>query len=51
VRLPFALALLLVRRLWAAALAVVVGIPSLWLGTLVILMAPIRLWLDGRRAA
>ena len=51
VRLPFALALLLVRRPWAPALAVVVGMPSLWLGTLVILIAPIRLWFDGRRAA
>jgi len=49
-RLPFALALLLVRRPWAPALAVVVGMPSLWLGTLVILIAPIRLWFDGRRA-
>lgn len=51
VRLPFALALLLVRRPWAPALAVVVGMPSLWLGTLVILLAPIRLWYDGRRSA
>ena len=50
-RLPFALALLLVRRPWAPALAVVVGMPSLWLGTLVILIAPVRLWIDGRRAA
>jgi hypothetical protein len=51
VRLPLALALLLVRRPWASALAVVVGMPSLWLGTLVILIAPVRLWIDGRRAA
>jgi hypothetical protein len=50
VRMPFALALLLLRRPWASALAVVVGMPSLWLGTLVILMAPVRLWIDGRRA-
>jgi len=50
-RLPFALALLLVRRPWAPALAVVVGMPSLWLGTLVILIAPVRLWIDGRHAA
>jgi hypothetical protein len=47
-RLPFALALLLVRRPWASALAVVVAMPSLWLGTLVILSAVARLWLDGR---
>ena len=50
VRLPFALALLLVRRPWASALAVVVAMPSLWLGTLVILIAAIRLWIDGRGA-
>ena len=49
-RLPFAAALLLVRRPWARALAVVVAMPSLWLGTLVILIAPIRLWFDGQRA-
>jgi hypothetical protein len=47
-RLPFALALLLLRRPWAAALAVVVAMPSLWWGTLVILAAAVRLWLDGR---
>jgi hypothetical protein len=46
VRLPFALALLLVRRPWTSALAVVVAMPSLWLGTLVILTAAIRLWID-----
>jgi hypothetical protein len=48
-RLPFALALLLLRRPWAAALAVIVAMPSLWLGTLVIGSAVARLWLDGRR--
>ena len=47
-RLPFALALLLLRRPWASALAVIVAMPSLWLGTLVILNAVVRLWLDGR---
>lgn len=51
IRLPFALALLLVRRPWAPALAVVVAMPSLWLGTLVILIAAVRLWLDGRSPA
>lgn len=50
-RLPFALLLLLLRRPWAAALAVVVAMPSLWLGTLVILAAVVRLWVDGRRGA
>jgi hypothetical protein len=49
VRLPFALLLLLVRRPWASALAVIVAMPSLWLGTLVILIAVIRLWIDGHR--
>jgi len=49
-RLPFALALLLIRRPWARGLAVVVAMPSLWLGTLVILAAPIRLWIDNRMA-
>jgi hypothetical protein len=48
IRLPFALALLLIRRPWARALAVVVAMPSLWLGTLVILIAVVRLWLDAR---
>jgi hypothetical protein len=48
VRLPFGLALLLLRRPWASALAVVVAMPSLWLGTLVILIATVRLWFDGR---
>lgn len=50
-RLPFAVALLVLRRPWATALAVVVAMPSLWLGTLVILSATIRLWFDGRRSA
>lgn len=50
-RLPVALALLvLVRRPWAAALAAVIAIPSLYLSTTVILIAPIRLWLDERAA-
>lgn len=47
-RLPFALALLLVRRPWAAALAAVVAIPTLYNSTLLILLAPIRLYLDER---
>jgi hypothetical protein len=50
-RLPFALALLVLRRPWATSLAVVVAMPSLWLGTLVILSATVRLWVDGRSAA
>ena len=50
-RLPFAFALLLLRRPWASALAIVVAMPSLWLGTLVILSAAVRLWFDGRSGA
>jgi len=53
-RLPFALGLLALRRPWASALAAVVAMPSMWRGTLVVLLAPIRLWLDAsthRRAA
>jgi hypothetical protein len=48
-RLPFALALLLLRRPWAQALAVVVAMPAFWWGSLVLLIAVIRLWLDERR--
>jgi hypothetical protein len=47
-RLPFALGLLLLRRPWARGLAVVVAMPSMWLGTLVILSAVVRLWIDER---
>jgi len=47
-RLPFALALRLLRRPWASALAVVVAMPSLWLGALIILASVVRLWFDGR---
>jgi hypothetical protein len=54
-RLPVALVLaalgsLILRRPWLSALAVVVAMPSLYLSTTVILIAPIRLWLDGRSA-
>jgi len=49
VRLPFALALIAwLRRPWAAALAVAIAMPSLYLSTSVILIAPIRLYLDQR---
>jgi hypothetical protein len=55
-RLPVALVLavlgsVILRRPWLSALAVVVAMPSLYLSTTVILIAPIRLWLDGRRGA
>ena len=54
-RLPVALVLaalgsVVLRRPWLSALAVVVAMPSLYLSTTVILIAPIRLWLDGRRS-
>lgn len=53
-RLPVALALaalgsFILRRPWVSALAVVVAMPSLYLSTSVILIAPLRLWLDERR--
>ena len=44
-----ALGSVVLRRPWLSALAVVVAMPSLYLSTTVILIAPIRLWLDGRR--
>jgi uncharacterized membrane protein YhaH (DUF805 family) len=48
-RLPVALALIAwLRKPWAAALAVAVAMPSLYLSTSVILIAPIRLYLDER---
>jgi hypothetical protein len=48
-RLPFALVLIVwLRRPWAAALASVIAMPSLYLSTSVILIAPIRLYLDRR---
>lgn len=49
IRLPIALAFLAwLRRPWAAALATVVAMPSLYLSTSVILIAPVRLFLDER---
>ena len=50
VRLPVALVLLSVRKPWASALAVVVAMPSMWLGTFTILIAAVRLWADARVA-
>jgi len=47
-RLPVALALVALRRPWAAALAVVVAMPSLYATTFVVLLAPISLWFDER---
>jgi hypothetical protein len=48
-RLPFALALLIPRRSYTSGLAVVVAMPSLYLSTLTILIAPLFLYLDQRR--
>ena len=51
VRLPIALLLLVPRRPWTSALAAVVAIPLWFLYTSLILIAPLRLWLDERRGA
>jgi hypothetical protein len=51
VRLPFALVLLVPRRPWTSALAAIVAIPNWYWYTSLILIAPLRLWLDERRAA
>ncbi len=53
VRLPFALALVATRRSWVVALGAVIAMPSMYLSTLLILLAPARLYLDrpsGTRA-
>jgi len=49
-RLPFALALLALRRPWSTALAAVVATPALYLTSSVLLLAPLRLWLDRKRS-
>lgn len=46
VRLPFALLLLVPRRPWAAALAALVAAPGIYWTTSVLLLAPIRLYID-----
>ena len=51
VRLPLAIALLAIRRPWSSALAAVVAWPAMWMGTLFVLLAPARIWLDTRLAA
>jgi hypothetical protein len=48
VRLPIALLLLVPRRPWTSALAAIVAIPLWFLYTSLILIAPLRLWLDER---
>lgn len=45
-RLPVALVLLALRRPWATALAAVVATPALYLTSSLLLLAPLRLWLD-----
>jgi hypothetical protein len=50
VRLLPALALVALRRPWAGALAVVVAMPTIWLCSSLLLLAPIRLWLDAHPA-
>jgi hypothetical protein len=49
VRLPFALLLLIPRRPWTSALAAIVAVPTLYWYTSVMLIAPLRLYLDERR--
>lgn len=51
VRLPIALLLLIPRRPWTSALAAILAIPLWFLYTSLLLIAPLRLWLDERRAA
>jgi hypothetical protein len=48
VRLPIALLLLVPRRPWTSALAAIVAVPLWFLYTSLILIAPLRLWLDER---
>lgn len=48
-RLPLALLLLIPRRPWTSALAAVVAVPTWYWYTTVILIAPLRLFLDERR--
>lgn len=45
VRLPIAVALLLLRRPWARALAAVVAIPAFYPESFVVLLAPLCVWL------
>jgi hypothetical protein len=47
-RLVAAAGLLLLRRPWAAALAASIASPNLYWGQLVVLVAPLVLWLDRR---
>ncbi len=46
-RLPVALAFLALRRPWSLALAAVLATPVLWWGSFVMLLAPVRLFLDA----
>lgn len=50
-RIPIAIAFMLLRRPWSMAVAAILLLPVLWWGSLVLLIAPIRLWLDEREAA
>lgn len=50
-RLPIALGLLIPRRSYLSGLAVVVAMPSLYLSTLTILIAPLFLFLQERRGS
>lgn len=48
IRAGVALALLALRRPWSRALAAVVATPALYVASMVLLIAPICLWLQGR---
>ena len=50
IRLPFALLMLLPRKPWLTALAVIVATPGFYWTTVVLFLAPFRLWRDGDRA-
>jgi hypothetical protein len=49
-RLPFVLGLVLLRRPWARAAAGILALPGLYIWTLLLFVAPLRLWLEERRA-
>lgn len=50
VRWAAAAGLLTMRRPWTRALAAVVAVPGFYYGTLVMLIAPLIVWLDSRRS-
>jgi hypothetical protein len=51
VRLPIVVVLLILQRPWSRALAAAISSPGLYWGQLVVLVAPISVWFEGRRRA